>query len=171
MHRQGRRRTSIVLIGLVLALAGIGLAALVGSLDSGEGATSTTRPTPPTTVTETTTETTPPSTTETTAPSVDGVALNDQGFARMQDGDYAGALPLLERAVAALSGSGSLGEAYASYNLAFTRFALGQCDGVLSLLERSEDVQGKRREIDTLYREASKDCGEGGEGKKNKERD
>ena len=171
VHRQGRRRTGLVLIGLVLALAGIGLAALVGSLDSGEGATSTTRPTPPTTVTETTTETTPPSTTETTAPSADGVALNDQGFARMQDGDYAGALPLLERAVAALSGSGSLGEAYASYNLAFTRFALGRCDGVLSLLERSEDVQGKRREIDRLQREASKDCGEGGEGKKDKERD
>ena len=62
-------------------------------------------------------------------------------------------------------------EAYASYNLAFTRFALGQCDGVLSLLERSEDVQGKRREIDRLQREASKDCGEGGEGKKDKERD
>ena len=68
----------------------------------------------------------------------------------MQDGDYAGALPLLERAVAALSGTGSLTEAYASYNLAFTRFALGRCDGVLSLLERSEAVQGER-ERSTLF--------------------
>jgi len=79
----------------------------------------------------------------------------------MQDGDYAGALPLLERAVAGLTGSDSIGEAYASYNLAFTRFALGQCDGVLALLQRSEDIQGKRREIDRLYRQASKDCGDG----------
>ena len=171
LHRpgRGRRRTSLVLIGLALALAGIGLAALVGSLlDSREGATSTTRPTPPTTITETTTatETTPSSTTETMPPSVDGVALNDQGFARMQDGDYAGALLLLERAVDALSGSGSLGEAYATYNLAFTRFALGECDGVLSLLERSEEVQGKRSEIDRLHRQASKDCGDGKKGEK-----
>ena len=169
VHLQGRRRTSLVAIGLTLALAGTGLAVLVGSLlDSGKGATSTTRPTPPTTVTETTTatETTPPSTTESTPPSADGVALNEQGFARMQDGDYAGALPLLERAVDALAGSGSLGEAYASYNLAFTRLALGQCDGVLSLLERSEDVQGKRGEIDRLHRQASKDCGDDKKGEK-----
>ena len=69
-------------------------------------------------------------------------------------------MPLLERAVAALAGSDSIGEAYASYNLAFTRFALGECEGVLSLLERSEDIQGKRREIDRLQRQAAKDCGD-----------
>ena len=148
-------------------------------------ASTLTQTSPPTTITETTTatettppttETEPPPTTETEPPTTttptttattpsaatpgDGVALNNEGFALMQNGDYAGALPLLERAVAALSGSDSIGEAYASYNLAFTRRALGQCDGVLSLLERSEDVQGKRREIDRLYRQASKDCGE-----------
>ena len=75
----------------------------------------------------------------------------------MQDGDYGGALPLLERAVDALSGSGSLAEAYASYNLAFTRFALGSCDGVVDLLDRSEAVQGKRKEIDALRRDCDKD--------------
>ena len=37
----------------------------------------------------------------------------------------------LEQAVAALQGSGSLDEAYADYNLAYTRFALGNCDSVL----------------------------------------
>jgi len=183
LHRPRRRRTKILVLGaLALALAGVGLAALLGStLDSGEGAERTTRPpisttteiTPPTTVTETTTatETTSPpttapslpTTTEITPPATtpaNGVALNNEGFALMQDGDYAGALPLLERAVAALSGSGSLSEAYASYNLAFTRFTLGECDGVLSLLERSEGIQGKRREIDRLSRQASKDCGD-----------
>ncbi len=77
----------------------------------------------------------------------------------MQAGDYEGALPLLEGAVAGLAGSGSLTEAYASYNLAFTRLALGQCDGVLDLLARSEQVQGDRKEIDRLRKEAEKACG------------
>ena len=44
----------------------------------------------------------------------------------MQAGRYEEALPLLEQAVAGLAGTGELAEAYASYNLAFTRRALGQ---------------------------------------------
>ena len=173
VHRRRTRRTRSLVVGaVVLALVGLGLAALLGStLDSGERAEQTTRPpastltetTPPTTITETTTatETSQPTTTpEPPPPEADGVALNNQGFALMQDGDYTSALPLLEQAVAALAGSDSLGEAYASYNLAFTRFALGECDGVLSLLERSENIQGKRREIDRLQRQAAKDCGD-----------
>ena len=87
-----------------------------------------------------------------------GAALNDAGFAKMQAGDYTGALPLLEQAVQKLSGTGSLAEAYASYNLAFTRFALGSCDGVLALLDRSEAVQGNRSEIDRLRSQADVRC-------------
>ena len=87
-----------------------------------------------------------------------GAALNDAGFARMQAGDYAGALPLLERAVQRLEGTGSLTEAYASYNLAFTRFQLGNCDGVLELLDRSESIQGQRDEIDRLRDQAKDRC-------------
>jgi len=146
-------------------------------------ASTLTQTSPPTTITETTTatettppttETEPPPTTETEPPTTttptttattpsaatpgDGVALNNEGFALMQNGDYAGALPLLERAVAALSGSDSIGEAYASYNLAFTRFALGRCDGVLDLLERSKQVQGKRREIEELKKDVERTC-------------
>jgi hypothetical protein len=45
----------------------------------------------------------------------------------MQAGDYASALPLLRGAVLALGGTGSLDEAYADYNLAYSRFALGRC--------------------------------------------
>ena len=84
--------------------------------------------------------------------------LNDHGFALMQAGDYEGALPLLEQAVAGLAGSGETAEAYASYNLAFTRLALGSCDGVLDLLDRSEQVQGERKEITRLRREAERSC-------------
>jgi hypothetical protein len=76
----------------------------------------------------------------------------------MQAGDYQRALPLLERAVEGLAGSGELAEAYASYNLAFTRFTLGSCDGVLDLLARSEEVQGERKEIDRLRRDAERSC-------------
>jgi eukaryotic-like serine/threonine-protein kinase len=103
-------------------------------------------------------------TTEASAPEVDGAALNDEGFARLQAGDYAGALPLLRAAVVALNGTNVLTEAYASYNLAFARAATGRCDGVVGLLDRSERIQGKRKEIDELRRQWEARCATGGEG-------
>ena len=108
--------------------------------------------------------TTAPATTAAAPPPADPAALNDEGFALMQAGEYERALPLLQQAVDGLSGSGELVEAYASYNLAFTRFALGDCAGVAELLDRSEQVQGKRKEISQLRREARKSCGGAGEG-------
>ena len=59
-------------------------------------------------------------------PRPSGAALNDQGFRLLQRGNAAAALPILERAVAALQGSGSLAEAYALYNLALARFSTGR---------------------------------------------
>jgi serine/threonine protein kinase len=88
--------------------------------------------------------------TTSTTPTPNGVALNARGFARMQSGDYDGALPLLRGAVLALAGTGSLTEAYADYNLASSRFAVGRCEGVIGLLDRSERIQGARREVDEL---------------------
>jgi eukaryotic-like serine/threonine-protein kinase len=121
--------------------------------------TVTAAPPPPTTEPTTAPTTTAEPTSTASAPSgSSGAALNDAGFQKMQAGDYNGALPLLEQAVAKLSGTGSTTEAYADYNLARTRFELGDCTDVLSLLDRSEAIQGKRSEINRLRAEAKKSC-------------
>ena len=86
----------------------------------------------------------------TTASAPDGAALNARGFTLVQAGNFESALPILRRAVLALKGDGTLTEAYASYNLAYARFAVGRCDGVTGLLDRSERIQGSRTEIDAL---------------------
>jgi hypothetical protein len=87
-----------------------------------------------------------------------GTALNDRGFRLLQAGDPRAALPLLESAVAKLQGTSSITEAYASYNLAVARFANGSCDGVAQLLDRSEEIQGERKEIDRLRKQVEKRC-------------
>ena len=91
-----------------------------------------------------------------------GVALDTAGFAKMQAGDYQGALPLLEQAVSKLRGTGSLDEAYADFNLASTRLHLGRCDGVKDLLKSSEQIQGHRSEIDAAKAQEKQQCHGGG---------
>jgi thioredoxin-like negative regulator of GroEL len=113
-------------------------------------------------VTTVTTAPPAPTTEPTTATTAASAAeLNDQGFALMQAGDFEGALPLLEQAWAGLSGSNEIVAAYTAYNLAVTRFALGRCDGVLELLDRSQQIQGERKPITKLRREAERSCREG----------
>jgi eukaryotic-like serine/threonine-protein kinase len=104
--------------------------------------------------------TTSPETSVATPPAADqsGIELNDAGYAKMQAGDYEGALPLLEQAVQKLRGTRVLYEAYASYNLAYTRFQLGNCDGVLELLDRAESIEGTKPAIDRLRAQAQEDC-------------
>lgn len=147
---RSRRRAPALLGAAALVLVTGAFAASLLSSDDGEVGSSA-RVAPGTT-TESTTRRVSAST---------GVSLNDAGYARMRAGDYAAALPLLRRAASTLRGTGSLTEAYASYNLALTRFAFGRCDGILGLLDRSVAIQGHRTEIDELRARWSERCSTG----------
>ncbi len=129
-----------------------------------EGVTVTTERTV-TTQQEPTTTAPTTATTATTAPAetpsaAEAGRLNDQAFALMNAGRYDEALPLLERAIVPLRGSGSLTEAYTSYNLAKTRLELGRCDEVIPLLDRSQAIQGERGEITEARQQAEEQCGD-----------
>lgn len=142
---RSRRRHAPAVLGLALLVCAAAVAALVAFSDGPEPASS-----PPTATKGTAAESAAPDRTVRQVSRADGTALNDAGYAKMRAGDFEGALSLLRRAVLALRGTRTLAEAYASYNLAYTRFALGRCDGVLGLLDRSERIQGRRSEIDAL---------------------
>jgi serine/threonine-protein kinase len=113
-----------------------------------------------TTVERPVTVTTSSATTSATPPAsgLTGEQLNDAGFAKMQAGDLTGALPLLEQAVRKLDGTGKLYEAYAKYNLAYTRFNLGNCTGVRDLLDQAEAIEGHKSAIDRLRADAKENC-------------
>jgi serine/threonine-protein kinase len=153
-----RRWNAAWLLAAMLLAGGGALAAVLLSRDDPKPAP------PPAKVTVTaqgrtvTITTAPAATTTAESPALSGSRLNDAGWRKLQAGDYEGALPLLEQAVAQLQGTGSTAEAYADYNLALARYSLGSCDGVLALLDRSEALQGKRKEIDRLRKDASKRC-------------
>jgi hypothetical protein len=176
----GRRRPWVI-AALVALLVAAGIAAAVVATRDSHSARRTPPPQPVTilrtitqpgqTVELTTTAPAPPPapapTTEaaastfaaTTSAATTGSQLNAAGYAKMQAGDYAGALPLLEQAVQQLHGAGSLDEAYADYNLAYTRYELGDCTDVLTLLDQSQAIQGHRPEIAKLRHDAQKACG------------
>jgi tRNA A-37 threonylcarbamoyl transferase component Bud32 len=162
--RHARRWWIPVLAALVVA-AGV-VAAVAATRDDGKQATPTERTvvrtvTRPGTTVERMVTTAPAATTRATQQeTASGEELNNAGYERLVRRDVNGALPLLEQAVQKLQGTGSLAEAYASYNLALARFALGRCDGVIELLDRSQAIQGRRKEIDRLRKNAERRCDE-----------
>jgi serine/threonine-protein kinase len=170
----GPRRLVLPVL-LLLLLSGGGIAAVAatrGGSGSQRNASPPRKPVtvvhtvtqPGVTVEQTVTAPAPPPATTTAASDTQssgnpsGAGLNAEGYSKMQAGDYQGALPLLDQAVRQLSGTGSLDEAYADYNLAYTRYELGQCTDVLALLDHSQAIQGHRTEIDALRRDARKAC-------------
>jgi hypothetical protein len=173
VHRSRKKPAAALAAVAATALlaGGFVIAALVAAGDDGQPGAAREPQSRGTTTTQTTAQ---PETT-----SVDeGLALHADGYELQQAGNYTAALPLLRKAVIALTGSGLIQEAYASYNLAFSRFMAdpSRCDGVIGLLDRSERLQGQRDQIDELRRQWEERCaaptgdgdeGDGGRGKGN----
>jgi len=146
-------------LGALLALAAIGgaIAAILLTGD-GNGQKTTHRPAARTVTTvvtrqgQATTVTAPAGTgsagsgSGSGAGALSGSQLNDAGYAKMQGGDYAGALPLLRQAVTKLSGVGYPTEAYANYNLGYTLLQLGSCDEAIPYLEQARNLEPQRHE-------------------------
>jgi tRNA A-37 threonylcarbamoyl transferase component Bud32 len=99
-----------------------------------------------------TTSAAPPASTSTAAAATadDPHTLNDRAWSLMKQGDYASALPLLERAVPALEGSGPADpfEGYANYNLGYTLLQLGRCSDALPYLDHAKELEPERTEVD-----------------------
>jgi len=93
------------------------------------------------------TSATAPTTAAATPASGDGRSLNDQGYARMQAGDYTGALPLLQRSVQALAGAGYPYEAYASFNLGYTLLQLGRCGEAVPYLQKADGLEPRNKYV------------------------
>ena len=84
------------------------------------------------------------------------MALTDQATGLLQAGDYAGAERIARQAVAALQGSGEAYEAYAEYDLGAALAQLERCEEALQHLDRSQELQGHRKEIDEARRACKK---------------
>ena len=144
--------------------AGLGVAGVLGDEDEPQTRTVvetqvTTLEGQPTTVRETVTTapaTTSAPTTATTAAHSDasGEALTDQATALLSQGRWAEAEAAARQALTKLEGTGELYEAYASYDLGRALVEQGRCDEALLYLDRSEQIQGNRKEI----RQARKRC-------------
>ena len=146
-----KRRSVLPLVaGLVIAalLAGAGLAALITRDDGQASAVATSAPV-------TAPEPPPPP-----PPAVNAVALTDQATQALEDGDYARAEQFARQALAALQGTGEDYEAYAEYDLGAALVGLGRCDEALQHLDRSEALQGERKEISRARRACRKDRGD-----------
>jgi tetratricopeptide (TPR) repeat protein len=137
----------VVAFLVAAALAGAGLAAIIAGGDDGKTVSPTvvTRTVQGATVHETVTQQPPPPPPPT---AVNGVALTDEATRLIKNGDFAGAERVARQAVTALRGTGQAYEAFAEYDLGRALAELGRCDEALQHLDRSEQLQGRRKDID-----------------------
>jgi serine/threonine protein kinase len=152
VSRRRARRSRWPFLVALLALAAVGGAIAAIVLANGDNKSKAAPPSQPRTVTVTRqgstgqTTPTPPPPPAAASSSLSGSALNDAGYTKMQAGDYAGALPLLQQAVAKLSGVGYPNEAYANYNLGYTLLQLGRCSDAIPYLQRAGKLEPQRHE-------------------------
>jgi eukaryotic-like serine/threonine-protein kinase len=162
-----RRSSAWPVVALLLAAAvagGVALAYFVTRDDSGGKGSAppqpqvttvlrtVTKPSGQATTVEQPTTTTPP------VSSGDGHTLNDQGYAKMQAGDFAGAVPLLQQAVQKLNGAGPRDpyEAFANYNLGYSLLQLGQCAEAIPYLQNADRLEPWRHEPRQALKKAEK---------------
>lgn len=97
------------------------------------------------------------------SPQGNGFELNDRGFALIDQGRYQQAIPILERAVAALDGSGDITYAYALYNLGNAMRLAGRPEEAIPILEARLEIPNQteavRRELQRARRDAGRDDG------------
>jgi hypothetical protein len=91
-----------------------------------------------------------------------GAALNEQGYALMQQGDYAGAVPVLRRAVAAWpEDSTDLNYAYALYNLGASLNRSGNPAEAIPYLEKRLNWPNQRGVVKQELKDARQKAGQG----------
>jgi serine/threonine protein kinase len=149
-------------LALVLAAGGLALSRFVGG-DDPETRTvvrATTVQGEPTTVRRTVTQQPPPPPPPTPPPPApapsgkSGEQLTDEATGLLRQGRWPEAERVARQAVQKLNGSGKLYEGYANYDLGRALVEQDRCDEALPYLDRSEQIQGSRREI----REARAKC-------------
>ena len=82
-------------------------------------------------------------------------ALTDQATNLMKQGRYEEALPIAQRALQQLQGTGETYEGYANYNVGRSLVELDRCDEALPYLDRREQLLGPHPEV----RAARRKCG------------
>jgi serine/threonine protein kinase len=165
--RRQRSSATGFLLPLALLLAAGAIGAIVAAVvtSGGSSAKVITRtvagPGGTTTVQQTVTQSTtapaaPPPPPPPPPASGNGHTLNDQGYALIQRGDYAAAVPLLQQAVRRLQGVGPADpyEGYANYNLGYALYRLGRCGEAIPYLKQAEHLEPDRSEPRSIRQRA-----------------
>jgi serine/threonine protein kinase len=154
-----RSRTPILAFAVLMLLGGgIAVAGVLAARDDPDTTTVvqvTTKEGQPTTVERTVTEqpeppppAPPPPPPPPSASGKSGVQLTDDATALLAQGRWSEAEVVARQAVAKLRGSGETYEAYAEYDLGRALAEQGKCPEALQHLNRSQQLQGHRSEID-----------------------
>jgi tetratricopeptide (TPR) repeat protein len=86
--------------------------------------------------------------------------LVDNSTYKIRSADYAGALPIAQRALRGLSGSGDVYEAYANFNVGYALLHLGRCDEAIGYLKTAQKLEPQRSEPKDAAKQA-RDCAKG----------